>query len=63
MGVIFHIHPLDESFDFLCNVGADVLSYTIPFVFLTLVDTLWVMAKCVIHVIKIVVSSVMYPMQ
>ena len=62
MDVIFHIHPLDEAFDFLCNVGADEILYTIPFVFLTLVDMLWVMVKCVIHVIKIVVSSVMYPM-
>ena len=25
MDVIFHIHPLDEAFNFLCNVGADPL--------------------------------------
>ena len=62
MDVIFHIHPLDEAFDFLCNVGVDANFNTIPFVFLTLVDILWVMAKCVMHVIKIVLSSVMYPM-
>ena len=62
MDVISHIHPLDESFDFLCNVVLDALFYTIPLVFLTLVDILWVMVKCIIHVIKIGVSSVMYPM-
>ena len=60
--MMFHIDPLNETFDFLCSVGADALFYTIPLVFLTLVDMLWVMAKCVIHVIKILVSSVMYPM-
>ena len=62
MDVIFHIHPLDEAFDFLGNVRVDALFYTILFVFLTLVDILWVMAKYAIHVFKIVVFSVMYPM-
>ena len=61
MDVIFHIHPLDDAFDFPCNVGADAHFYTIPFVILTLVNILWGMAKYVIQIIKIEVAFVMSP--